>query len=127
MSAESFELDKAVVRMKRIMIALGVLGTVVFSIVRGAPWAVGYAIGAAIAVVSFEFTHRFVKAIGPGGEAKPKTWKSVLVGTRYLLIGAVVYVMMIIFGFNILAALLGLLTAAAAALIEVLYEFIHGT
>ncbi len=127
MFGDSFQLDAAVVRMKRIMAALAVAGSVAFAIWKGVPWGSGFLLGAIISIAGFHWTHRFVMAIGPGGEAKPKTWKSVLLGARYLIIAAVVYAMMNSFGLNILAALCGLLIAAVAALLEILYEFIHGT
>lgn len=127
MSVDSFQLDAAIVRMKRIMAGLALIGFAALLVAKGKEWAAGYLLGSLISLASFHWTHRFVMAIGPGGEAKPKTWKSVLLGVRYLLIAAVVYAIITSFGLNILAALCGLLTAAVAALLEILYEFIHGT
>ncbi|MCC6367741.1 MAG: ATP synthase subunit I [Bryobacterales bacterium] len=122
-----FNLDAAVERMRRIMLWLAVLGTVVFFVGKGPPWGIGFGVGALISVVSFHYTHRFVMAIGPGGKSKPGAFRSILLGARYLLIFAFVYAMMRLFGLHLLAALCGLMIAAAAALLEILYEFIHGT
>jgi hypothetical protein len=127
MFGDSFQLDSAVVRMKRIMGVLAGAGCVAFAAWKGLPWGSGFLLGALVSIASFHWTHRFVMAIGPGGDAKPKTWKSVLLGARYLIIAALVYAMISSFGLNILAALCGLLIAAVAALLEILYEFIHGT
>ncbi|MFN7932883.1 MAG: ATP synthase subunit I [Bryobacteraceae bacterium] len=127
MFGDTFQLDAAIVRMKRIMAVLAFAGSVAFAFWKGIPWGTGFLLGALISIASFHWTHRFVMAIGPGGEAKPKTWKSVLLGVRYLLIAAVVYAIINSFGLNILAALCGLLIAAVATVLEILYEFIHGT
>ncbi|MBL8175237.1 MAG: ATP synthase subunit I [Bryobacterales bacterium] len=127
MFGDSFHLDAAVHRLKRIMAILAAAGTILFAFAKGTEWGVGFLLGALISIASFHWTHRFVMAIGPGGEAKPRTWKSVLLGARYLIIAAVVYAIISSFGLNILAALCGLLIAAVAALLEILYEFIHGT
>ncbi len=127
MFGDSFQLDAAVGRMKRIMMVLAGVGCVGLAAAKGMDWGAGFLLGALISLASFHWTHRFVMAIGPGGEAKPKTWKSVLLGGRYLIIAAVVYAIISSFGLNILAALCGLLIAAVAALLEILYEFIHGT
>lgn len=113
--------------MKLIMIVLAGVGCVALGVAKGVDWGAGFLLGALLSIASFHWTHRFVMAIGPGGEAKPRTWKSVLLGARYLLIAAVVYAIINSFGLNILAALSGLLIAAIAALLEILYEFIHGT
>jgi len=122
-----FDLDIAVVRMRRIMWTLGAVGSLFLLAWRGAAWGLGFAVGSLISIASFHYTHRFVMALGSAGAAKPRTWKSVLLGARYLLIFGAVYAMMTVFGLNILAALCGLMIAAAAALLEILYEFIHGT
>ncbi|GEM_PF-6986520 len=103
------------------------IGTAALAVTLGLSWAAGFLTGALIAQISFQVTHRFVLSIGGGARGKPAVWKTVLVGGRYLIIAALIYAMMKLFGLNILAALCGLLVAAAAALIEILYELIHGT
>jgi len=126
-SFQDFNLDASVGRMKRIMMALAAIGSVVLLVWKGPAWGIGFLFGSGVSLASFHYTHRFVMAIGAPGSPKPKTWKNVLFGSRYLLIGGIAYVTISIFGLNILAALCGLLIAAAAALLEILYEFIHGT
>ncbi len=122
-----FDLDRAVERMRRIMLCLSLLGTAAFFLAKGPSWGVGFGTGALISMVSFHYTHRFAMAIGPGGRSKPGAFRATLMGARYLLIFAFVYAMMRLFGLHMLAALCGLMIAAAAALLEILYEFIHGT
>jgi hypothetical protein len=113
--------------MKRIMASLSVAGFVIFLAWKGWPWGAGFLLGALISMASFHWTHRVVMAVGTGAQAKPRTWKIILLGARYLLIAGLVYAIINSFGLNILAALCGLLIAAAAAMLEILYEFIHGT
>jgi hypothetical protein len=124
---KTFDFETAVRRMRRLMWWFTGVGTAALAATLGGSWAAGFLTGALIAQISFQVTHRFVLSIGGGVRGKPATWKTVLVGARYLIIAAVIYAMMKLFGLNILAALCGLLVAAAAALIEILYELIHGT
>src|SRR5690349_5226141 len=119
-SFQDFNLDASVWRMKRIMVALAAIGSAALLILKGPPFGIGFLFGSAVSLASFHYTHRFVMAIGAPGSPKPRTWKNVLFGSRYLLIGGVAYVTISIFGLNILAALCGLLIAAAAASLEIL-------
>jgi hypothetical protein len=123
---QEFNLDASVARMKRIMIVLAAVGSVALFIAKGPPWGVGFLFGAAVSLVSFHYTHRFVMAIGAPGSPKPRTWKSVLFGSRYLVMGGVAWAAVSAFGLNVVAALCGLLIAAAAALLEVTFELIRG-
>lgn len=121
----TFDGDRAVRRIRlltRWMAGLVAIGLFVF---KDASWGLGFLVGAALSMLSFEVLHRF--ALGAGAGAKPSQWKFVLAGARYILIAAIVYVMMKSFGLNILAIICGLLITAGAVLLEILYEFIHGT
>lgn len=120
-------LETAAGRVWVLMQLLAALGTIVTFLWKGAPYGVGFLIGSLIAMVSFRLTHRMVSSIGGPGNSKPQTWKIVLMGSRYVIITAVIYAILNIYGFNIVAALCGLFIAAAAVLLEILYEVIHGT
>lgn len=122
-----FSLDRAVARVRVFIGLLTLIGFAVLLVAKDATWAVSFLGGAVVSALSFHVMHRFVMAIGPGGVTKPSTFRIVLLGARYLLIGAVVYGMMRLFGLHLLAALCGLLVTAAATFLEVLYELIHGT
>lgn len=89
--------------------------------------AASFLIGALIGILSFQFTRRLVMGIGTDGGIRPATWKLLLLGLRYLLVGAILYAMMLLFGLDILASLCGLLIPFSAVLLESLYELIHGT
>jgi len=127
LNLESFDFDRAVYRIRRLIWLLALAGALVFLILRGASWGASFLAGAAISAVSFDVLHRMVASIDPASGGSPKTWKMVLAGARWLIIAGVVYVMMKSFGLNILAVVCGLLAAAAAVVLEILYEFIHGT
>lgn len=109
-------------RMKRFLWVLAVTGAVGFAGMKGLGWGASFAAGALLAVVSFEYTHRFVASIGGEAAHKPGNTKAVLMGLRYLFLAGILYLLVSAVGLNLLAALLGLLTPAAAVVIEMLYQ-----
>ncbi|MBI4909618.1 MAG: ATP synthase subunit I [Acidobacteria bacterium] len=108
--------------MKRFLWVLAATGSVALGIANGLSWGISFATGALLAIASFQYTHRFVNSIGSEPAAKPTNTKAVLVGLRYLFLAGLLYLLASTAGLNVPAALLGLLTPAAAALIEMLYQ-----
>lgn len=127
MSVESFNLDRALYRVWRFLWLLTAAGTVIASAWLGLDIGWSFLFGAVISAVSLHLTHRFVMSIGKPSDPRPAPWKSVLLGARWLLIVGIFYVMMKILGLHVSAALCGMLVAAGAAILEILYELIHGT
>ncbi len=89
--------------------------------VRGWRGAVGFALGAALAVANYRLWKRVAAAIGGPGR-KPKTASAIFMGARYLMLGAVLFVIIKFFEVSALALLVGLLVPAAAVLVEIIYE-----
>lgn len=127
MSVESFDLDRALMRVWRFLWILAAAGTIVASGWMGVSVGSSFLFGAVISAISLHLTHKFVMSIGKPADPRPAAWKSVLLGARWLLIVGIFYVMMKFLGLHISAALCGMLVAAGAAILEILYELIHGT
>jgi hypothetical protein len=127
MSVESFDLDRALWRVWRFLWLLAAAGAVISTAWLGLNAGGSFLFGALISAVSLHLTHKFVLSIGGPVQPRPAAWKSVLLGARWLLAAGIFYVMMKILGLHIAAALCGMLVAAGAAILEILYELIHGT
>lgn len=116
--------DRAVGRLRHLMLGLAVAGAVGALVWKGRGWALGFAAGAAASLLNFNWLHQLVASIGPGGR---RTGRRVFIflGARYVLLGVCGYVIVTVFGLNLTAALAGLLVAVAAVLLEILYELIY--
>jgi hypothetical protein len=81
----------------------------------------GFALGAGAALVNYRLWKRFAHSIGGQG-APRRSGSAVLMGLRYLLFGAVIFVIINYFGVSLAAVLTGLLVPVAAVILELLYE-----
>jgi hypothetical protein len=117
-----FDLDRWVARIRQALWVLAAAGTAGFAIGKGWNWAFSFLTGALIAIASFHLTHRFVMSIGATPSGKPGTFRMVLLGSRYLFIGAILALLAFAFDLNGTAALCGLLTPAAAVLFAMMLE-----
>ncbi len=94
---------------------------VVFAAVAGMGWgglaALGVAMGAVAAWANFRWLERAF--------ARPEPASAGLLGLRLAVLGGVGYVMLKVFAVTPVTFLVGLLTAAAAALGEALYQLIY--
>ncbi|MBL8227845.1 MAG: hypothetical protein JNL98_05190 [Bryobacterales bacterium] len=123
---EGFDLDRVMVRVWRFLWILAAAGAIVVSGWLGMGAGSSFLFGAVISAISLHLTHRLVMSIGKPAGSQPATGKSVLLGMRWLLIAGFFYVMMKFLGLHISAALCGMLVAAGAAILEILYELILG-
>jgi hypothetical protein len=112
--------DAALQRMGRIALGLGLAGILAAGILRGMPAAAGFAIGAGMSVVNFLWWKRLADDVGAPGKEPPRA--AVILGLRYLLLGALVYAAIAWLGVNPAWLLGGLLTAAAAVLAGLVLE-----
>jgi hypothetical protein len=90
----------------------------------GGLWALAFLLGAAAAYLNFAWLHQVVEALGPNARPTRKRvyW---FVALRYLLLGGAGYVIVKVFGLNVIAALSGLFVPVAAVIFEILYELVH--
>ena len=115
-------MDRAVVRIWKLMWAIGAGGAIALVAWRGWPWAAGWVIGTAVSALNFRWLKQLVEAIG-GETAKPR--KAVFLGMRYLLLGALAYVILKYSAISLPAALAGLFVSVAAVIVEILLELAY--
>jgi hypothetical protein len=115
--------ERAVQRIKRIILTLGLTGTLVLAIWKDVRFGCGFLIGAAASYLSFWRWERVVEAI-VAGKARRPPWRLAL---RFIVLAATGYVIIRITGFNLAAAAMGLLLPGAAVTVEMIYELMHGT
>lgn len=115
--------ERAIRRIKRIILVLGLAGAVALVIWKDLRFGSGFLIGAAASYLSFWRWERVVEAIVTGKTRQPP-WRFVL---RFLVLLAAGYVIIRITGLNLTAAALALLLPGVAVTVEMIYELIHGT
>ena len=115
----------AVARMLRIMAVFAGGGTLALFVWRGWKWGAGFAFGAAVAWVNFLLLKKLADALGIAGRKPPSTGRAVFLGSRYLILGVVVYATLRFTSISMLAAALGLFVSLAAVLVEILFELVY--
>jgi ATP synthase I chain len=85
--------------------------------------ALGCAVGGSLAFFNLGWFKALADAIGGTGKA-PHRGSAALLAIRFLLLAAVIFVTIRVFGVSILAIIAGLLVSAAAVLIELVYELV---
>jgi ATP synthase I chain len=115
-------MDRAVVRIWKLMWAIGAGGAIALVAWRGWPWGAGWALGTAVSALNFRWLKQLVEGIG-GTAAKPR--KAVFLGMRYLLLGGGAYVILKYSAISLPAALAGLFVSVAAVIVEILLELAY--
>jgi len=111
----------AMARIARMTVVVGAAGTIVALAWRGLPAAGGFLTGAAISYISLLSWKSLANSLGTSGKA-PLRGNAVLLGSRYLIAAAIIYVIFKITGITLGAVFAGLLASLAAVLLEILYE-----
>jgi len=122
--SDDLHFQRAVARIWRITAVLSLAGTLLFLLWRGWAWAAGFVLGCAISALNFRWLKQVATALG-GPAAKPRM--AVLLGLRYLLLGAGAYVILKYSGISLAAMFWGLFAAVAAVMIEILIELAYGS
>lgn len=124
-------MDPEIIAVRRItwlILGLAVVGCVTAMVWKGTAAGAGFLVGSIASWLSFRSLKGLTDALGNSLQKPRRHWvTAVLLGGRYLLFGLAGYAIVKYFEINLLAALAGLLVSAAALMIEILYELIHGT
>ncbi len=123
-ASDTASYDRPIARIRRLIVILGAAGTVAVTIVYGWQTGLGFLVTAAASYMGFWRQRRVVDSLAP--EQSRKRFPT----ARFILHFAIV----VLAGFaivkylevNRLAAVSGLLVAAAAVILEILYELIYG-
>ncbi len=124
MDTDEAAFDRAMRRLRAFMALLTVTGALAAATLRGWEWGVGFLAGALVSFLNFSWLHQLVASLGPGGR-RPSRRLFAFLSLRYLLFGLAGYVIVRYFGLNLTAAILGLFVAAAAVIVEILYELVY--
>ena len=118
--------DRALRRIERIGMGLGVAGALYGLIFHGPRFAAGFLCGASLSLFSFYTLRRLAELLSGGASATEARGSTavfaMLFGLRYFLVGAAVYVIVKILEISRMPVLAGLFVAAAAVIVEILYE-----
>ena len=115
----------AVARMVRTMAVCAGGGTLVLFVWRGWKWGAGFAFGAGVAWANFLLLKKLADSLGVASRKPPSTGNAVFLGSRYLILGAVVYATLRFTSISMLAAVIGLFVSLAAVLVEILFELVY--
>ena len=122
--SEAEQYDGPVRRIRRIIVVLGVAGAIAVTLVYGWQSGLGFLLCAAVSYSSFWRQQRVVESLGPETQARRPPLRRFLLQIAFF--GAAAYVIVKYLEVNRLAAVSGLLVAAAAVLLEIIYELIYG-
>ena len=115
--------QRTIQRVVRLIAVIGVLASVVATFMKGPRFGAGILLGAALSWVSFWRWTKVVEALG--GEPKRRSaWAWLL---RFALLIAAAYVIVKYLEVTPAAVFIGLLVSAAAIIVSMIYELIHGT
>ena len=118
--------NRALYRIHRWILILSGAGLVAAAIYGGWRWAAGYALGAAASWLNFRWLKQLVNSLGQAIAGKPpKARVAVMLGLRYLLLGAGAYVIVKFTALSVAAALIGLFVPTAAVILEILFELVY--
>ena len=123
MSGDAEFYDRAFRRIDRVAYVLAGLFVIGVLVQQGWRNALGCGIGAVLSFVNLRLWKRVANSISGDGRV-PGTGSPVLLGMRYLLLGALIFVIINYFEVSLLAVLAGLLVSVAAVILEMVYELV---
>jgi hypothetical protein len=126
MDPDSLFFGRALRRLHWMIAVLSFSGASSAAVYGGWPWAAGFVLGAAASYLNFRWLTQLVNALGQAAQSKPpKKRVAVLLGLRYLLLGAAGYVILNFSALSLAAALFGLFVPVAAVILEILFELAY--
>jgi ATP synthase I chain len=114
-------MDRAIVRIWKLMWAIGVGGAIALLVWRGWWWGAGWVFGSALSALNFRWLKQMADGVG-SETAKPR--KAVFLGMRWILLGSGLYAILKYSAISVPAALAGLFLSTAAVMVEILFELL---
>jgi hypothetical protein len=115
---------RSVGRILKFMAILAGAGTLFAFAWRGWRSGAGFALGAAIAWINFLWLKRLTESLG-ASQPRRATHGAVILGSRYLILGGVAYVILRLTNISLPAMLTGLFVSLGAVLVEILFELVY--
>jgi|SRR5579862_7096173 len=115
--------DRAVRRIGRIILALGVVGAILMGWYKGLSSGFSFLIGSAVSYTSFLGWRYLADALVSSAQKR----RSRFFVFRLVALIAIAWVIIKILGLNLTAAALGLLVSGAAVVLEIVYELIYAS
>jgi hypothetical protein len=122
MATDEQSLDRAVARMLRGMIVIGVASSALLLALKGWTWGAGFALGAVVSWFNFRWLKQIVDALGG---KRPRARLALILACRYLLLGGGAYVIVSFSSISLPAALAGLFVSVAAVIVEILFQLAY--
>jgi hypothetical protein len=114
--------ERAATRIGRTLAVIAVLGTSAALAMGGWKTGAGFLLGAAISGLNYHWLHKLVRSLGTGRKPGNRT---VILGFRYLILGAGAYVIVSLSQIRLTAVLAGLFVLTAALFVEVIFELVY--
>ena len=109
------------VRIRRLTIIIGLMGTAGVLLLRGPRDAAGFLAGAAFSLVSLRSWIRLAEATGAGSTRSARSY-GLFLALRYVLLAVALYAIVNLLGITPVATIVGLLVSFAAVIVGILYE-----
>ena len=110
-------------RVTWLILAIGLAASLAAAVLRGPRYGFGFLLGALLSWASFWRWRKVVDALG-GPPKQRSAWTWII---RFALLIVAAYVTVKYLGVSPEAVFLGLLVSAAAVIVALIYELIHGT
>lgn len=123
MTEDSAFYDRALRRLDRIAVAMGIGAVVWFLVWSGWRDAAGCAFTAAASVYNLRRLKQLAAGVS-GGPRRSGAASAVALGLRYLILGGICFVIIKFLGVGLGAIFAGLFTSVAAVLAEIFYELL---
>ena len=120
--ADELSFERAAWRIGRIMMVIGSLGACVALVARGWRWGAGFLLGAAISGLNYHWLYKLVAGLGTGDLPRHR---GVVLGFRYLILGAGAYVILRLSRISLMAVMAGVFVLTAAVFVEVVFEIVY--
>jgi len=114
---------RAVDRITTFLWILAAAGTLAAAAWKGWRWGLGFAAGAAISWLNFRWLKRLTEALGG---PRLRRGSALFLGSRYLILGGLAYVILRYSSISLPAVLTGLFVSMAAVIVEILFELVYG-
>jgi hypothetical protein len=109
------------IRIRRLTIIIGLVGTVAVLLLRGPRDAVGFMAGAAFSLLSLRSWIKLSASVGAGAAPSARR-HGLFLALRYVILAVALYAIVNVLGITPVAIIVGLLVSFAAVILGLVYE-----